>query len=59
MADEVIWVQCDSCSKWRKMPHITNADTLPLNWFCWLNPDKRYASCSAAEEAYTRPIPCQ
>ena len=45
MADEVIWVQCDSCSKWRKMPHITNADTLRLNWFCWLNPDKRYASC--------------
>ena len=23
MADEVTWVQCEACDKWRRVPHLT------------------------------------
>uniref|UniRef100_F6RJC4 MORC family CW-type zinc finger 3 n=1 Tax=Monodelphis domestica TaxID=13616 RepID=F6RJC4_MONDO len=42
------WVQCDSCLKWRKLPD--GIDTLPEKWYCSLNPDPQFRSCSVPEE---------
>jgi hypothetical protein len=46
------WVQCDfpTCLKWRKLPLGTNPDSLPDKWFCYMNPDPLFQSCSVAEE---------
>ena len=33
-----IWVQCDSCNKWRRLPYgikISKKD----KWFCYMNQD--------------------
>ncbi|XP_074156700.1 MORC family CW-type zinc finger protein 3 [Sminthopsis crassicaudata] len=42
------WVQCDSCLKWRKLPD--GIDHLPEKWYCSLNPDPQFRSCSVPEE---------
>lgn len=34
---EAEWVQCDKCSKWRKLPSHTKSDSLPDKWFCSMN----------------------
>ena len=36
------WVQCNKCSKWRKLPSWWSpVDTvnLPDEWYCWMHPD--------------------
>uniref|UniRef100_A0A6I8PPT0 MORC family CW-type zinc finger 3 n=1 Tax=Ornithorhynchus anatinus TaxID=9258 RepID=A0A6I8PPT0_ORNAN len=43
-----LWVQCDSCLKWRKLPD--GIDCLPDKWYCSLNPDPQFRSCSVPEE---------
>lgn len=45
------WIQCDACQKWRKladsrMPSINEA------WFCSMNPDPLYQSCSIPEQPW-------
>ncbi|KAI4896965.1 hypothetical protein NFI96_017923, partial [Prochilodus magdalenae] len=45
------WVQCDGCLKWRKLPDGIDTDKLPVKWFCHLNPDPQFRSCTANEEA--------
>ncbi|XP_074070042.1 MORC family CW-type zinc finger protein 3 isoform X2 [Macrotis lagotis] len=42
------WVQCDSCLKWRKLPD--GIDHLPDKWYCSLNPDPQFRSCTVPEE---------
>ncbi|XP_043852225.1 MORC family CW-type zinc finger protein 3 isoform X2 [Dromiciops gliroides] len=44
------WVQCDSCLKWRKLPDGIIIDNLPEKWYCSLNPDPQFRSCSVPEE---------
>jgi len=44
--------QCDSCQKWRRLPHGTPPPPDNVPWFCTLNPDPLRNSCSAPEEAY-------
>eukprot|EP01083_Nonionella_stella_P036713 100180_1 len=44
------WVQCDSCTKWRKMPFGTKMPTENEKWYCYKNPDKSRASCDAPEQ---------
>ena len=34
------WVQCDKCSKWRKLPPNIDPVTLPLKWDCDLDESK-------------------
>ncbi|CAH4037270.1 zinc finger CW-type PWWP domain protein 1-like isoform X1 [Pieris brassicae] len=43
-----LWVQCDSCNKWRHIPNVYERQQLPDNWFCKLHPD--IISCSVPEE---------
>ncbi|XP_068639540.1 B3 domain-containing protein Os07g0563300-like isoform X2 [Aristolochia californica] len=52
---KIQWVQCDSCSKWRKLP----ADALvPAEWHCSLNSsfDGERARCDAAQELTTEQL---
>lgn len=44
------WVQCDACSKWRKLPSGAGSPDDNLAWFCSMNRDVRRQSCSAPEE---------
>lgn len=51
------WVQCDACHKWRKLAE-TFIDDASAAWFCSMNADPFYQSCSVPEESYDkcRPI---
>ncbi|KAL6759410.1 CW-type zinc finger-domain-containing protein [Haematococcus lacustris] len=50
---EEVWVQCDACQKWRRLPPGTIVEEDGA-WFCNQNPDKAQASCSVPEEvSYT------
>ncbi|MCJ8732333.1 hypothetical protein PDJAM_G00210020 [Pangasius djambal] len=44
------WVQCDDCMKWRKLPDGIDSKQLPEKWFCHMNPDPQFRSCSDEEE---------
>jgi len=44
------WVECDKCKKWRRNPN--SGGDVPGRWWCELNEDKRYASCSAPQEPW-------
>lgn len=49
--DKVDWVQCNKCSKWRKVPGNINVEDLPEVWFCYLNTwAPNMARCSAKQE---------
>jgi len=49
--DNVEWVQCDKCEKWRKLPPDISADELPDVWNCSMNTwNPSAASCDAAED---------
>ncbi|KAI3445132.1 hypothetical protein Pfo_001797 [Paulownia fortunei] len=45
------WVQCDACSKWRKVAdgHVANTSTA---WFCSMNSDPSYQNCNVPEESW-------
>ncbi|XP_028249810.1 MORC family CW-type zinc finger protein 3a isoform X2 [Parambassis ranga] len=45
-----IWVQCDDCLQWRKLPDGIDCSKLPDKWFCRLNPDPQFRSCVVLEE---------
>ncbi|KAL4562118.1 hypothetical protein LXL04_034312 [Taraxacum kok-saghyz] len=46
-----MWVQCDSCRKWRKLfdSNITDSATA---WFCSMNDDPYYKACNVPEESW-------
>jgi hypothetical protein len=49
--DNVEWVACEKCEKWRKLPPYMSADELPDTWYCTMNtwnPDA--ASCETPED---------
>ena len=43
------WAQCDTCSKWRRLPpgHEPSEDAL---WECLMSPERSRNTCEAAEE---------
>lgn len=45
------WVQCDACHKWRRLSDGGLAYSGEA-WFCSMNPDPLYQSCTAAEESW-------
>ncbi|CAM6103765.1 unnamed protein product [Calypogeia fissa] len=47
-----IWVQCDACSKWRKLPDEAEKPKDGLAWFCSMNKDPSYQECSVPEETF-------
>ena len=50
------WACCDRCGKWRRLPDGLEyeADSLPEEWFCEMNPDGRRATCQKPEERMGR-----
>lgn len=56
-AAEEKWVQCDKCSKWRRLPPDVNVDKLPTRWYCSMNKRRpEVAYCDAPEEPYSEPV---
>mmetsp|Transcript_30164 Transcript_30164/g.56068 ORF Transcript_30164/g.56068 Transcript_30164/m.56068 type:complete len:1220 (-) Transcript_30164:228-3887(-) len=50
MSDMVSWVQCNKCSKWRKVPSSIGSE-LPDVWYCSMNTwAPEYSKCSTKEE---------
>lgn len=51
--EERVWVQCNTCDKWRSLPSHVDPNTLPDIWTCGLNSyDPSRMNCSAPEESY-------
>lgn len=45
------WVQCDACSKWRKLADGMDPERLPDDWYCSQNTwDVERSNCDAPEE---------
>jgi hypothetical protein len=54
--DEKVWVQCNTCDKWRSLPSTVDPDKLPDIWVCQLNHyDPKRRNCDAPEESYKLP----
>lgn len=49
-ADNVEWVQCEKCDKWRKLPPHISADDLPNVWYCSLNTWNETLCCEDPED---------
>ncbi|RWR95776.1 F-box-like protein [Cinnamomum micranthum f. kanehirae] len=45
------WVQCDACSKWRKLPERVIPD-ITAAWFCNMNSDPFHQSCAIPQESW-------
>lgn len=50
--DDRVWVQCESCNKWRALPATVNASSLPDQWYCSLNIYDKRNNCNVPEEVY-------
>lgn len=50
MSEEEVWVQCDACRKWRKLPNDAVPPREGLAWFCSMNKDSLYQSCTTPEQ---------
>ena len=49
--EEQLWVQCDSCAKWRRLPEsMRDSDELEDAWACAMHPDPTRRGCEVAEE---------
>lgn len=52
---EPVWVQCNTCDKWRSLPSTVDPNSLPDIWTCDLNVyDPERANCEAPEENYNK-----
>lgn len=52
-----IWVQCENehCHKWRQISAEEAKGLEDSSWYCWLNRDTRYNTCSAVEQKAKKP----
>lgn len=52
-----IWVQCENehCHKWRQISAEEAKGLEGSSWYCWLNQDPRYNSCSTVEQKAKKP----
>jgi len=49
--EKVNWVQCNKCTKWRKVPGSIDVSSLPEVWHCSLNSwAPAFSRCAAKEE---------
>ena len=46
---ELTWAQCETCDKWRKLPHLAE-DQVPDEWYCHMNLDPLHNTCDLPEE---------
>ena len=50
------WACCDTCGKWRQLPHTVSVENLPDQWYCHMNQwDEFHNTCDAPEEEATEP----
>ncbi|XP_050304545.1 uncharacterized protein LOC126742059 [Anthonomus grandis grandis] len=49
LRDVGLYVLCDSCDKTRYLPDVKDPLDLPENWYCYMNPDPNYNSCSSPD----------
>jgi ERCC4-related helicase len=50
MQENLTWVQCDKCEKWRMLPSDVSEEDLPEKWLCKMNLfDVRNNTCDAPE----------
>lgn len=53
------WVQCDKCTKWRKVAAGIDPEDLPKVWYCTMNTwNLPYARCGARQEKSQERSPC-
>ncbi|CAH9113778.1 unnamed protein product [Cuscuta epithymum] len=45
------WVQCDACRRWRRLDDVSTMDSSRA-WFCSMNTDPLFQTCSAPEESW-------
>ena len=51
--DDRVWVQCNTCDKWRALPNTVDPAALPDIWFCELNIyDDHRNCCEVLEQKY-------
>jgi hypothetical protein len=49
--DNLEWVMCEKCAKWRRLPPHISANSLPDVWDCTMNTwDRGSATCDAEED---------
>ncbi|GAX25825.1 hypothetical protein FisN_17Lh217 [Fistulifera solaris] len=48
--DNVEWVQCEKCDKWRKLPPHISASELPDVWYCDMNTWSTSLTCDDPED---------
>lgn len=52
VVENVNWVQCNKCGKWRKVPNEIFLQGMPNVWYCAMNTwALAYARCAAKEES--------
>ena len=49
-AEEALWVQCETCDKWRRLPQGAPPPSEDASWVCHMNPDETHNECEAEEE---------
>eukprot|EP01138_Halocafeteria_seosinensis_P004471 gb/GECG01004574.1/.p1 GENE.gb/GECG01004574.1/~~gb/GECG01004574.1/.p1 ORF type:complete len:774 (+),score=122.92 gb/GECG01004574.1/:1-2322(+) len=49
VVENMNWIECTKCGKWRLLEKEVNLDDLPEDWECSMNPDKNANNCSAPE----------
>ena len=55
--DDRVWVQCNTCDKWRALPSTVDPAKLPDIWYCELNVyDSERNTCEAPEESYNEGV---
>ncbi|XP_066302545.1 uncharacterized protein [Branchiostoma lanceolatum] len=46
------WIQCDKCSKWRRVTKEVATEYADKDWLCTLNSDSKHNSCTDVEETH-------
>ncbi|XP_078571339.1 uncharacterized protein LOC144859019 [Branchiostoma floridae x Branchiostoma japonicum] len=50
--EDEAWIQCDKCSKWRRVTKEVAAEYADKDWLCSLNTDSKHNSCTDLEETH-------
>jgi CW-type Zinc Finger len=50
--DDRVWVQCNTCDKWRALPNTVDPAALPDIWFCELNIYDDNRNCCEVSYSY-------
>jgi CW-type Zinc Finger len=52
LLDNLIWVQCEKCEKWRVLVNVVSDENIPESWDCSMNTTDPYNNkCEASEKS--------